>query len=73
MYKRQVDDINAGKGTAGKLLKSEELYNQMNLLIKDIDKLMVDIRQQPKRYVHFSVFGGKKGKTAGDTLGDGTR
>lgn len=68
-----VNDLNAGKGTAGRLLKSEELYNQMNLLLRDIDKLMVDIRQQPKRYVHFSVFGGKKGKTPGDTLGDGTR
>ena len=41
--KRLVDDLNAGKGTAGKLLKDEELYKRMNQLVANlsgsIDKL----------------------------------
>ncbi len=70
-----LQSIKEGQGTAGKLLKDDELYNNMNQSIRDLDKLLVDLRQQPKRYVHFSVFGGgKKGKkAAGDTLGNGEK
>jgi len=31
-----VDDLNAGKGTAGKLLKDEELYRHLNQLVNNL-------------------------------------
>ena len=38
--KKLVDDLNAGKGTAGKLLKDEDIYNQLDLISKKINTTM---------------------------------
>ncbi|MFW5659702.1 MAG: MlaD family protein, partial [Bacteroidota bacterium] len=54
-----VADIKAGKGTAGKLINDDQLYNDLNEAVVDLDLLLEDLRQNPKRYVHFSVFGRK--------------
>jgi phospholipid/cholesterol/gamma-HCH transport system substrate-binding protein len=35
-----VDDLNAGKGTAGQLLKSDELSNQLKGTISKIDSII---------------------------------
>ena len=52
-------DVQSGKGTAGKLIKDETLYNNMNSTIVSLNKLLTNFREQPKRYVHLSVFGKK--------------
>jgi phospholipid/cholesterol/gamma-HCH transport system substrate-binding protein len=52
-------DVQSGKGTAGKLIKDETLYNNMNSTIVSLNKLLTNFREQPKRYVHLSVFGRK--------------
>ena len=58
-----LGEINQGQGTLGKLAKNDSLYNNLNRFSSNLDSLMVDFRQSPKRYVHFSVFGKKdKGK-----------
>ncbi len=54
-----VAQINAGQGTIGKLAKNDSLYNNLNKASEDLDKLMKDLRINPKRYIHFSVFGRK--------------
>jgi phospholipid/cholesterol/gamma-HCH transport system substrate-binding protein len=51
--------INEGKGTLGKLAKNDSLYNNMNRSAEDLDKLLKDLRINPHRYVHISVFGRK--------------
>lgn len=62
-------DINAGKGTIGKVAKSDSLYTNLNKTSADLDRLLVDFRKNPKRYVHFSLFGRKEKKPQGsDTL-----
>jgi phospholipid/cholesterol/gamma-HCH transport system substrate-binding protein len=48
-----------GEGSLGKLLKDDSLYNNLTKTAEDLDKLFVDLRENPKRYVHFSVFGKK--------------
>lgn len=54
--------INEGQGTAGKLLKNDSLYNNLNKSSEDLDKLLKDLRLNPERYIHFSVFGRKSSK-----------
>jgi len=54
--------LNKGEGTAGKLLHDDSLYTNLNSTARDLDKLMIDLKANPKRYVHFSLFGGKKDK-----------
>ncbi|GAB3334235.1 MlaD family protein [Marivirga atlantica] len=51
--------MNDGEGTVDKLLSSDSLYNNLNKTMEDLDKLLIDFREQPKRYVHFSLFGRK--------------
>lgn len=55
--------INEGQGTLGKLAKNDSLYNNLNKSALNLDLLLEDLRLNPKRYVHLSVFG-KKDKKA---------
>ncbi len=52
-----LNQINNGQGTLGKLVKNDSLYNNLNKSAAALDKLLVDLEMNPKRYVHFSVFG----------------
>lgn len=54
-----LTDINKGEGTLGKLTQDEALYKNLNATAADLDALISDLKANPKRYVHFSVFGGK--------------
>jgi phospholipid/cholesterol/gamma-HCH transport system substrate-binding protein len=56
---RIVVKLEQGQGSAGKLLTNDSLYTGLNRTIVDLDKLLIDFRTQPKRYIHFSVFGKK--------------
>lgn len=55
-----VNKINTGQGTLGQLINDEKMYNNLNNAAANLDKLMIDLKANPKRYVSFSVFGGKK-------------
>lgn len=52
-------EINQGQGTLGKLTQDEALYKNLNATAADLDALLTDLKSNPKRYVHFSVFGRK--------------
>ncbi|MGB3183000.1 MAG: MlaD family protein [Cyclobacteriaceae bacterium] len=47
------------EGTMGKLLHNDSLYTNLNSTAADLDKLLIDLRENPGRYVHFSIFGRK--------------
>lgn len=49
-----------GEGTLGKLMKNEELYDNLTAASKELDLLLQDFRLNPKRYVNVSVFGKKQ-------------
>lgn len=53
---RQLTSTN---GTAGALLNDRELYDRLNRTVASADSLVTDLKANPKRYVHFSVFGKK--------------
>jgi phospholipid/cholesterol/gamma-HCH transport system substrate-binding protein len=41
----------------GKLLNDEELYTNLEDASKSLDNLIIDMKQNPNRYIHFSIFG----------------
>lgn len=51
------NNLNNGQGTAGKLLNDDQVYNNLNSATRHLEQLFEDIKLNPKRYVHFSVFG----------------
>ncbi len=53
------NDLNTGKGTAGKLLKDEKLYDNLTKTSKELELLLQDLRLNPTRYINVSVFGKK--------------
>ena len=48
-----------GEGSLGALIKDDNLYQDLRILTEDAQNLLKDIKSQPKRYVHFSLFGRK--------------
>ena len=57
-----IGKINSDKGSIGLLLDDNKLYYNLQSASKNLDSLFIDIKAHPKRYVSFSVFGGKKGQ-----------
>lgn len=57
-----LNDINSGKGTVGKLAKDDSLYVNLDKTASNLSKLLGDMKENPKRYVHFSLFGKKDKK-----------
>jgi phospholipid/cholesterol/gamma-HCH transport system substrate-binding protein len=53
------DKINKGEGSIGLLINDKTLYNNLSNTAGSADKLLIDLKENPKRYVHFSLFGGK--------------
>lgn len=48
-----------GEGTLGKLVKDQELYDQLVSTNKSLQNLLSDLQLHPERYIHFSVLGAK--------------
>ncbi len=53
-----VNKVNQGQGSLGLLVNDRQMYDNLNNASKNLDNLLIDLRENPKRYVHFSVFGG---------------
>ncbi len=58
-FKKISNDLNAGKGSAGKLLKDDKLYTNLERTSKELELLLQDLRLNPTRYINVSVFGKK--------------
>ena len=43
----------------GQLINNDSLYLNLQATTKDMDNLLIDMKENPKRYVHFSIFGRK--------------
>ena len=49
--------INSGEGTIGKLINDKRMYVNLEAATKELEELLRDIKLNPKRYIHFSIFG----------------
>tara|TARA_B100001057_G_scaffold444900_1_gene482199 strand:+ start:131 stop:1066 length:936 start_codon:yes stop_codon:yes gene_type:complete len=54
-----LNEINNGNGTMGQIIKNDSLFQNLNNASESIDLLLEDIRLNPYRYIHFSIFGKK--------------
>ncbi len=54
-----LTNIEKGEGSVGKLVKDERLYNNLEGALGQLEALLEDMKRNPKRYVHFSLFGKK--------------
>ena len=46
-----VQDLNQGKGSLGKLLKDESLYDNLNEVVDNTNDLINDVKENPTKYV----------------------
>lgn len=56
---KMMGDMQAGKGTMGKLMKDDAMYNNFTKTSKELELLLQDLRLNPTRYVNVSLFGKK--------------
>ena len=54
-----LSEISSGNGTFNKLIFDDSIVNSLNSASENINLLLEDIRLNPKRYVHYSLFGKK--------------
>lgn len=54
-----LGNLNEGKGTAGQLITNDTLYNDLSSSLESLNELLKDMKANPKKYVHFSIFGRK--------------
>lgn len=54
-----TNQLNSNEGTLGLLMRDASLYNHLSSTANDADSLLIDLKEHPKRYVHFSLFGRK--------------
>jgi phospholipid/cholesterol/gamma-HCH transport system substrate-binding protein len=59
-FNEVLDSIKGGDGTMSKLLNDDELYTNLTNASKELEELMREIKEHPKRFVHLSVFGKKE-------------
>lgn len=51
-----MTQLQSKESTVGKVLQTDELHEQLVTTIADMDALLKDIKENPKRYIHIKVF-----------------
>ena len=54
-----IDEISSGEGSFNQLIYDDSMIKSLNEASNNLNLLMEDLRLNPKRYVHFSLFGKK--------------
>jgi len=57
-----LNKINNGNGSVSKLLENDAIFNNLEKATSELEALINDIKVNPNRYVHFSIFGKKANK-----------
>lgn len=52
-----MNNLNNGKGSAGQFLTNDSLYINLTHSLESLNDLLKDMKANPKKYVHFSLFG----------------
>ena len=54
-----VNNLNSDNSSLGNLISDDDVYENLNSSIENLNLLILDIKTNPKKYVHFSIFGRK--------------
>jgi phospholipid/cholesterol/gamma-HCH transport system substrate-binding protein len=54
-----VNNLNSENSSLGNLINNDDVYDNLNSSIENLNLLITDIKTNPKKYIHFSVFGRK--------------
>lgn len=54
-----LNSLNSDNSTLGLLMRDRQLYDNLTNTANSADLLLQDLKNNPKRYVHFSIFGKK--------------
>lgn len=60
--KNVSNQLKSNENTLGALLNDKQLYQNLDSTVQSANALLMDLKENPKRYVHFSVFGSKDKK-----------
>ena len=55
-----ISRLESGEGSLGKLLNNDALYSELLHSSEALESLLTDLKNNPKKYLHFSVFGRKE-------------
>jgi len=58
--KEIIERLNSGEGSAGMILNDNKLYDNLVNSSEALEALLSDLKSNPKKYVHFSIFGRKE-------------
>ncbi|MUP38309.1 MlaD family protein [Labilibaculum euxinus] len=51
-----LEKINSGKGSMGLLINNDTLYTNLEAASNGLTNLLIDVKNNPKKYMHFSLF-----------------
>lgn len=68
-----LSKIDRGEGSVGQLLNDQRLYNSLQEASANLSALLADLKANPRRYVHFSLFGSNDRKAAKKSYRDSVK
>ncbi|HYW32340.1 MAG TPA: MlaD family protein [Gemmatimonas sp.] len=51
-----LDKVSTGNGTAGRLLNDPAIYEQLQVTMRRVDSLLIDIKANPRKYINLRIF-----------------
>ncbi|MFH1311819.1 MAG: MlaD family protein [Candidatus Eisenbacteria bacterium] len=51
-----VNSVESGEGTLGKLIKEKKVHDEIGATLDNLNRLITDIREHPKRYLTIEIF-----------------
>ena len=56
---KSIQELNSDNSSLGLLIREDDFYKNLNSSVYDLNELLIDLKNNPKKYVHFSIFGRK--------------
>ncbi len=59
-FNEMLRKIDQGDGTLAQLINDKQLYDNLKNASKEMEELLKEVKEHPKRFIHFSIFGKKE-------------